>query len=171
MYKNLLRRKIKHLLKYSERKKVYHNLEEIKSVLVLFDTENYDDAINFIQQMRKLDKTVRAFAYKPKNDVNDFPNTSFKVVTNKDMRSFKHESLNRIVQNISGEKFDLTVDLTLHENLLLLYILVSINSPLKIGLYKHAFSVHDIVISYAPELELTVKELGEQVIHYLTVLK
>ncbi|MCL1933484.1 MAG: hypothetical protein FWF53_06720 [Candidatus Azobacteroides sp.] len=167
MYKFLLRKKIKQIIKHSERTKAYHNLKEIKSVLVLFDTENFDDANYFIQQMRKMGKKVKAFAFKNKKDTGNYSNISYTIVTGKDMKS---ESLLQIANSLTDEQFDLAVDLTLKENLLLLYILVSVNSPLKVGFYKHALSVHDIVISFAPDLELTVRELGQQVIYYLTVI-
>jgi hypothetical protein len=167
MYKFLLRRKIKQIINRSERKRAYRNLKEIKSVLVLFDTENFDDANHFIQQMKKMGKKVKAFAFKDKKDANTYSNISYTIVTEKDM---KGESLTQLVNGLADEKFDLIVDLTLNENLLLLYVLVSVNSPLKVGFYKHPLSVHDMVISFAPGLVQNVKELGKQLIHYLTVI-
>jgi len=167
MYKFLLRRKIKRIVKLSEREKAYHNLREIKSVLVLFDTENFDDANHFIQQMKKMGKKIKALAFKPKGDSNNYSNISYTIVTEKDM---KGDSLAQITNILSDEAFDLVVDLTLEENLLLLYVLVSVNSPLKVGFYKHALSVHDMVISFAPGLVQNVKELGKQLIHYLTII-
>ena len=170
MYKFLLRRKIKQIISQSERERTYHNLKEIKSVLVLFDTENFDDANHFIQQMKKMKKKVIAFAYKDKKDTSNYSNISYIIATEKDMNDLKGESLTQMVNTLSDEKFDLVVDLSLKENLLLLYILVSVNSSLKVGFYKHTLPVHDIVISFAPGMELTVKELGNQLIHYLTVI-
>ena len=167
MYKFLLRRKIKQLLEHSEREKAYHNLKEIKSVLVLFDTEDFDDANDFILQMKKMGKKVKAFAFKDKKDTKQYSKISYTIVTDKDMKS---ESLVQATNSLSDEKFDLVVDFTLKENLLLLYILVLVNAPLKIGFYKHALSVHDMVISFAPGLVQNVKELGKQVIHYLTII-
>jgi len=167
MYKFLLRRKIKKIIKHSEREKAYHNLKEIKSVLVLFDTENFDDASQFIQQLKKMGKKIKAFAYKDKKDTNNYSNISYTIVTDKDMKS---ESLALIVNSLSNDTFDLVVDLTLKENLMLLFVLVSANSSLKVGFYKHALSVHDIVISFAPGMGLTVKELGKQLIYYLTII-
>jgi hypothetical protein len=167
MYKFLLRRKIKNIINHSERKKIYHNLKEIKSVLVLFDTVNFDDANYFIQQMKKMRKKVKAYAFKDKKDKNTYSNISYSIVTEKDMKS---ESLLQIINSLSEEKFDLVVDFTLEENLLLLYLLVSVNSPLKVGFYKHPLSVHDIVISFVPGLVQNVKELGKQLIHYLTII-
>ena len=167
MYKFLLRKKIKQLVKHSEREKAYHSLKEIKSILVLFDTKDFEDANYFIQQMKKMGKKVRAFAFKSKKDANNYSNISYTIVTEKDMKS---ESLAQTVNSLEDEKFDLAVDLTLKENLLLLYILVSVNAPLKVGFYKHALSVHDMVISFAPGLVQNVKELGKQLIHYLTII-
>jgi len=167
MYKFLLRRKIKQLIKHSEREKAYRNLKEINTVLILFDTENFDDANYFIQQMKKMKKKVKAFAFKSKKDTNNYSNISYTIVTEKDMKS---ESLIQIANSLADEQFDLVVDLTLKENLLLLYILVSVNAPLKVGFYKHTLSVHDMVISFAPGLVQNVKELGKQLIHYLTII-
>ena len=167
MYKFLIRRKIKKILKHSERQKAYHNLKEIKNVLVLFDTENFADATYFIQQLRKMKKKIRALAYKDKQDSNKYYNIPYTIVTEKDI---KGESLTLIVNKLSYEKFDLIVDLSLKEHLALLYILVSIDSPLKVGFYKNALSVHDMVISFAPGLVQNVKELGKQLIHYLTII-
>jgi hypothetical protein len=105
------------------------------------------------------------FAYKNENDTNNYSKITYTIVTEKDM---KGELLDQIVNSLADEKFDLIVDFTLKENLLLLYVLVSANSPLKVGFYKHTLSVHDIVISFAPGLVQNVKELGEQLIHYLS---
>ena len=170
MYKFLLRRKIKQIISLSERKKAYLNLKEIKSILVLFDTENFDDANHFIQQMKKMGKKIKALAFKSKSDNSNYSNISYTIVTEKDMKDLKGDSLSQIVNSLSGEKFNLVVDLTLKENLLLLYILVSVNAPLKVGFYRHTIPVHDMVISFAPGLVQNVKGLGKQLIHYLTII-
>lgn len=174
MYKFLLKRRIKKILKLSEREKAYHNLKEIRTVLVLFDTEDYGDAHHFIQQMKKMGKKVKVFAYKDKKDTKDYSDILNNIVTEKDMKDWKGESLTQIVNALGDQTFDLVVDLTLKENLLLLYILASANSPLKVGFYKSDFAVHDMVIAFAPGLELsgftTVKELSKQLIYYLTTI-
>ena len=167
MYKYLLRKKIKNIVRQLKREKAYLNLDEIKSILVLFDTENFKDASDFIQQMKKMDKKVKAIAFKNKKDANSYSNISFIVVTDKDM---KGNSLSRIINILSDESFDLIVDLSLKENLVLLYILVSINATLKVGFYKYVLPVHDFVISSAPGITPTVQELSSQLIHYLTTI-
>jgi hypothetical protein len=167
MYKFLLRRKIKKLVAHSEREKAFQNIKEIKSILVFFNTEDFEEANFFIQQLKKMDKKVKAFAFKDRNDANTYSKITYTIVTEKDMNG---ESLSHISNSLTDEKFDLVVDFTLSENLLLLYILVSVNSPLKVGFYKHALSVHDMVIWFVPGLVQNVKELGTQLIHYLTII-
>ena len=166
----LLKRKIKKLIKNSERERAYLSLREIKSVMVLFDTEDFEDANFFIKHLKKLGKRIKVFAYKNSNDVNNYSRISYTPVVKKNMKYLRSESLNQI-NSLLSEKFDLVVDLTLKENLLLLYVLVAANSPLKIGIYKHTPQVHDIVISsFSHGPEQNIKELGEQLIYYLTTI-
>jgi len=167
MYEFLLRRRIKRIIKNSEREKVFQNLNEISSVMVLFDAKNFEDANFFIQHLKKMGKKIKVFAYKDPKDTYNFANQSFSIIYKRELKDMKGESLTQIADKLSKEKFDLVVDLTLEENLLLLYILVSTNSPLKIGFHKHTPWVHDIVISGA---EQNVKELGEQLICYLSAI-
>ena len=170
MYKFFLRRKIKKILNLSERKKAYLNLKEINFILVLFDTEHFDDSNYFIHQMINMGKKMRVIAYKSNKDTNDYSNIPYTIVTEKDMKNLRSDSLVQITNSLNEEKYDLVVDLTLKENLLLLYLLVSANSPLKVGFYKYTLPVHDMVISFAPGLVQNIKELGNQLIHYLTVI-
>jgi ADP-heptose:LPS heptosyltransferase len=174
MYKFFLRRKIKKILNQSDRKKVYHNLKEIKTILVLFDTKDYEDVAYFVQQVKKMGKKVKAIAYKEKKDTQDYPKNLFNVVTSKEMKNVKGEALTQIIHSLGENTFDLVVDLTLEENLLLQYILVSISSPFRVGFYKTNPPIHDMVISISQEQETSkiasVKELGKQLIYYLTVI-
>ena len=170
MYKFLLKRKIRKILKSSQREKAYLNLRDIKSILILFDTENFDDANNFIQKMEKIGKQIKVIACKNKNDNNHYSVFQYTIITEKDAINLKNYSFSRIVESLTEEHFDLIVDLTLKENLSLLYLLVSANSPLKVGFYKNPLPVHDIVISFAPGLAQNVRELGEHLIHYLTTI-
>jgi hypothetical protein len=174
MYKFLLKRKIKKILNLPDRKKAYHNLKEIKNILVLFDTEDYRDASHFIDQLKKMGKKVKAVAYKDKTDANDYSKILFNTLIYKDLKDIKNETLTQILNSLENNSFDLVVDLTLKENLLLQYVLVSVQSPLKVGFYRTDLPIHDMVISFTPGLELngfiTVNELGKQLIYYLTVI-
>jgi hypothetical protein len=171
--KYFLKRKIKKVFNNSNREKEYHNLKEIKLILLLFDTKDYSDASFFIKQLKKMDKKVRICAYKDKRDKNDYSNI-LHIVTKKDMNIWKNDSLRGTINSLSTETYDLAIDLSLKENLLLQYILVSVDSPFKVGFSKTNFPIYDMVISSIPRAEtneiVTVRELSEQLIHYLTTI-
>jgi hypothetical protein len=149
-------------------------LKEIKSVLLLFDTKDYSDAALFIKQLKRMGKKVRVCAYKEKRDKNDYSSILHNVVTEKDMNVWKNESLTEIINSLSSDSYDLTINLTLKDNLLLQYILVSVDSSFKLGFNKTNLQIYDMVISFAPQMEsdgiITVRELSKQVIHYLTTI-
>jgi hypothetical protein len=173
--KYFLRRKIKKILDNSRREKEYRNLKEIKSVLLLFDTKDYSDAVLFIKQLKKMGKKVKIYAYVDKKDKNDYSKTFHHIVTEKDIDIWEGDSLKELVNSLnSGTLYDLAIDLTLKENVLLQYLLVSADSLLKVGFCKTNLPVYDIVISFASEKELneiiTIKELSKQLIHYLTTI-
>jgi len=172
--KYFLRRKINKILKGSKREKEFLNLKEIKSVLLLFDTKDYSDAGLFIKQLKKMGKKVKLCAYKDKRDGHNYSKILYNIVMDKDMNVWKSDSIKEIIGTLSLESYDLTIDLTLKENLLLQYILVSVNSSFKVGFSKTSLPVYDMVISFSPEMEsngiITVRELSKQVIYYLETI-
>lgn len=174
MFNFLLKRKIKNIIKNSTRKKAYKNLKEINTVLVLFDTENYTDADRFIKKLKQMGKKVDTYAYKSKTDPNDYSKTFYTIVQDKDRKDLKATVLNQIRDTLKETTYDLVIDLSLAENLLLQYILVSADSSFKVGLYKSRPPVHDMTILPAPDIDLNrytlVKELSEQLIYYLTTI-
>lgn len=174
--KFVLKRRIKKILKKSKREKEYRNLKEIKSVLLFFDTKDYSDASYFIKQLKKMGKQVKIYAYQDKRDRNNYSKTVHNVVTEENMNIWKSDSLKAVVNSLSsgGSPYDLAIDLTPEENVLLQYLLVSADSRLKVGFSKTNLPVYDMVISFASEEELneiiTARELSRQLIHYLTTI-
>ena len=173
--KFVLKNRIKKILKKSKREKEYRNLKEIKSVLLFFDTKDYSDANFFIKQLKKMGKQVKIYAYKDKRDRNDYSKIVHNVVTEENMNIWKNDSLKALVNSLGSDgPYDLAIDLTPDENVLLQYLLVSSDSLLKVGFSKPNLPVYDMVISFASEEELneiiTARELSRQLIHYLTTI-
>jgi hypothetical protein len=172
--KYFLKRKINKILKNSNRRKEYLNLKEIKSVLLLFDTKDYSDASLFIKQLKKMGKKVKSCAYKDKRDKNDYSSILYNIVTDKDVNVWKNDFMRGAVDALNSESYDLAIDLTLKENLLLQYLLVAVDSSFKVGFNKTSLPIYDMTISFSPEMEangiITVRELSKQVIHYLATI-
>jgi hypothetical protein len=172
--KYFLKRKINKIFSNSNREKKYLNLKEIKSVLLLFDTKDYSDANFFIKKLKKMGKKVKVCAYKDKSDKSDYSTVHHPVVTEKDLNVWKNDSLPKVIHSLDSSSYDLAIDMTLKENLLLQYILVSVNSTFKVGFNRTDLPICDMVISFAPQMEsdgiITIRELSKQVIHYLTII-
>ena len=119
-------------------------------------------------------KRVKSYAYKDKNDKNDYSNILYNIVTDKDVNVWKNNFMRGMVDVLRSESYDLAINLTLQENLLLQYLLVSANSSFKVGFNKTSLPIYDMVISFSPEMEangiITVRELSRQVIHYLATI-
>ncbi|MDR1631570.1 MAG: hypothetical protein LBR97_01580 [Dysgonamonadaceae bacterium] len=120
-------------------------------------------------------KKVKVYAYKDNSDKNDYSKILHNIVTEKDMNIWKNDSLKELVNSLDSDTpYDLAIDLTPKENVLLQYLLVSSDSLLKVGFSKTNLPVYDLVISFASENELneiiTARELSRQLIHYLTTI-
>ena len=167
-------RKINRILRNSNREKKYLNLKEIRSILLLFDTQDYSDANFFIKQLKRMGKKVKSCAYKDKNDTNNYSNILYNIVTDKDVNIWKNDFMRKTIDSLCADSYDLVINMTLKENLLLQYLLVSVDSSFKVGFSKTNFPIYDMVISFAPEMEfngiVTVRELSKQVIHYLATI-
>ena len=170
MYKFLLKRKIKKLIKKPGRERVFLNMKEINSVMVLFEMEDFEDANYFIKQLKKMGKRIKVFAYKNSKDANSYSKVSYTPVIRKKMKYLSSGSLTQVVDNLISERFDMVVDFTLKENLLLIYILAAANSPLKVGFHNYFPRVHDIIFSDTPDSEQNMRDLGEHLIYYLSVI-
>jgi hypothetical protein len=137
--------------------------------------DDYEDAKLFIHQMKKKGKKVKALAYTDKKDVNDYSKILSNTITSKEMKDWRGgEALMQTVNSLGNKTYDLIVNLTLKENLLLQYILVATDSPFKVGFYKSKLPIHDMVISFTSEPKInepvTIKELSKQLIYYLSTI-
>jgi hypothetical protein len=171
MFDFLLKRKIKKTLHHSNRGKVYHNLKEVKSMLVLLDATDYDDVSYFVHQMIDMGKDVKTVAYKNDKDVNTYSEINA-ILTPKALKDWKTKNLNPVVDMIENVSFDLVVDFNFRKNLLLQYILVQANSSFKVGFCKNDLLMHDMLILPASDNHeyFSVKESAKQFIYYLTTI-
>ncbi|GHT76240.1 hypothetical protein AGMMS50262_13890 [Bacteroidia bacterium] len=167
MFDLLLKLKLKRFYRDETREKRFLNLRNIHTILVLFDTSDYDEADAFIEKLERLGKQITGYAYLPKSDRYDYSETPYHIVTHKD-------NLNSIAGELEKESFDLVIDLTLKRNLPLEYLLVHANAPVKTGLKKNATSPYDLAIISLPDIQeknLKIRELGKQIIYYLYIIQ
>lgn len=174
MYKHILKKKIKDHYKRASRTKRFLNLKDIHSILILFDTVDYEEVDAFIEKLKKLDKKVSVYAYKNKSDQYDYSETTYRIVTAKEAYDLFDNKMNEIAEELENKSFDAVFDLTIKENMALEYLLMHSNASIKAGLKKNNFPNYDLSITSLPETQnegLKVKELGKQIVYYLHIIK
>ena len=121
-----------------------------------------------------MSKKVKVCAYKNKNDKKEYSSILYDVVTDKDLTMWKSDPIKKLVDSLNSESYDLVINLTLQDNLLLQYVLVSVDASFKVGFCKTNLPIYDMVISFAPEMEtnriITIRDLSKQMIHYLETI-
>ena len=169
-----LKYKTKKLLKNSKREKVFLNWEQIHSVLIVFDTRDYEEVDALIEYLEKKGKKVKSYAYKNKNDNYDYSETPHTIVSKKGLNGWSGD-LDRMAERLKKEKMDLALDLNLKRNSLLEYIFIAANASLKAGYKKTDRPIYDVTITALPvenkESPRPIMELAKQIIYYLSKIK
>lgn len=173
MYKHLLKKKINDYYKHNQREKCFLNFKDIHSILVLFDTKEYEQADDLIEKLKKVNKQVTAYAYQNKNDGYDYSETPYRMVTEKEAGNLFDNKMDEIAEEVEGQTFDAVFDLTIDRNIPLEYLLARAKARVKAGLKKNDLPHYDLAILDPNEGKgsLTVKELGKQIIYYLHTIQ
>ncbi|MDR0427641.1 MAG: hypothetical protein LBH12_03450 [Dysgonamonadaceae bacterium] len=174
MYKFILSKKINSYYRKNSREKRFLNFKDIQSILILFDTANYDAVDLFVKKLKKLNRHVTAYAYKDKSDQYNYSETPYQIITAKEAGDLFDNKVEQIATEIRNQTFDAVFDLTLTRNIPLEYILMHAHAHVKAGLKKSNIPHYDLAIISLPESEdddSKVKELGKQIIYYLHTIK
>ncbi len=172
MFNFLVKNKIKNLSKNSHRERRFLSMDKIHSILIVFETSDYEVVDAFVGHLEKMGKKVKGYGYKLKDDKYDYSETPYHIIESKiDTNSFGIPSKN-IIEKFSAETQDVLIDLTINENLTLEYLVVSSNIPLRVGLKKNKRPIYDIAISSLPKNKegSDCVELGRQILHYLSTI-
>lgn len=171
MYNPFIKRKVKKLIEDETRRKEFKNLKDIHSILVLFDTNEYDEADAIIERLKSLGKKVNAMAYKDKKDEYDYSETPYYIVDSKTANDWFDNKLDELGEKIAQIPYDAVFDLSINQNPILEYLLANADSRFKIGLKKGNKSIYDLSISSLSVKDnnnlLKVRELGNQILYYL----
>jgi hypothetical protein len=146
------------------------NLKDIRTILVLFDTANYEEGDAFVKKLRKLSKKVTAYVYQRKSDTNNYSKTNYRIIPAKEVTNLFDNKMTEIVTELDQTTFDIVIDLTIHRNIPLEYVLAHTQASFKTGLKKNTFPQYDLSIITLPDVEtenLKVRELAKQIVFYL----
>lgn len=170
-----LKREIARTPRYS----TFRNWNEIKSVLVLFDSdlsEDNNEVKNFIRTIEAEGKKVTSCYYVNKKRSESKQSDGCIFVIDRSLLNIFEKPKNK--QTFARTEFDVVIDLTLEHTFPLEYILLWVKTQLRCGKKKDGITLYDFMI------ELPYDEngksgsrhsyevcLGEQIIRYLKQFK
>lgn len=169
------KRTLKSLLRKNKRKHAFLNMEAIYSVLVLFETSDYEMVDLFAERLLGMGKSVNGYAFRVKNDLFDYSETNYKTIGPKENSKKSGAPDGELLQQLKSRNYDAVIDLTVKENYSLQYILASVNATMTVGLKKNKLPFYDFSISKLPKTKgaenSPVGELINSINFYLQTIK
>ncbi|GHV57098.1 hypothetical protein FACS1894182_05100 [Bacteroidia bacterium] len=173
MYESILKYKLKRYYRNHSREKNFLNLKDIHTILVLFDTAHFHETSVCIHQLKALGKEVTAYACRKRKDKQDYSGAGYHILSQKTTGKWFGNPVDTIAKELEQVTFDAVIDLTVHRNIPLEYLLAHTHASVKAGLKKNDFPQYDLSIIDLPKMEtesLQVAELGKQILYYLDVI-
>jgi len=169
------KRKLKSLLRKNNRQRAYLSMEAIQSVLVLFETSDYEAVDLFVEGLLEKGKSVDGYAFRIKNDAFDYSETNYKIISSKENREKSGIPGEELLKQLKIRHYDVVIDLTVKENFSLQYILAMVNATMTVGLKKNKLPFYDFSISKLPKTKgdekSQVSELIKSINYYLITIK
>ena len=177
MFDFFKKRKLKSLLQKNKRHRAYLNMEVIRSVLVLFDTSDYEIVDSFVGELLRMGKSVGGYAFRVKDDAFDYSETNYKIISPKENSKKSGIPDEELLEQLKSRHYDVVIDLTIKENFSLQYILAVVNATMTVGLKKkkNKLPFYDFSISKLPQTKGSkdpqVSELIKAIVFYLKTIR
>ena len=167
--------KLKSLLKKNNRKHAFLDFDSIRSILLLFETSDYEVVDFFVEELLKMGKSVNGCAFRVKDDVFDYSETNYVIISAKENSEKSGVPKEDLLKQLKIKHYDVVIDLTIKENFSLQYILAITNATMTVGLKKNKLPFYDFSISKLPKTKSSgnspVSELIKSIIFYLKTIK
>ncbi|PIF01506.1 MAG: hypothetical protein CR965_01630 [Paludibacter sp.] len=151
----------------------YLNYNDIKTVLILFESEFNEKNKNIKDIISKLTddkKDVDAIGYIDKKEILTSVRSNFRILGKKHINWFE-KPCDVVLKKVKNKKYDLLIDLNINNQIPLLYLNVASNSLLKTGLYNKKYDLFDFSIHKKKLLrdkkELEIINIFQQITFYL----
>lgn len=175
MFDFFKKRKLKSLLRKNKRQHAFLNMEAIQSVLVLFETSDYEVVDLFVDDLLRMNKSVFGYAFRAKDDVFDYSDTNYIIISSKENSEKSGTPTEELLKRLKDRNYDVVIDLTIKEIFSLQYILAVVNTTMTVGLKKCELPFYDFSISKLPKTkgsgDSQVSELIKSIVFYLKTIR
>lgn len=162
-----LKRSIKSGFRKYQRNSCFLNYSDIKSVLIFFDMEKWEEVKPIIEELRADGKRVTAWTVKKEVEGRiSFPYYIRVVDTNAEvnwLRMLKPE----VVSEFERVEYDTLINLSYSDNDYLLYLLSRNKSRFCIGLVETEYKIYDFILLRDKESETDLYESYQQLKNFL----
>lgn len=147
------------------------NLENARTVALLYylpDEATYKIVENILSKLNELKLKVRVVCYTDQKIIPHYfiPKITQDIITAKDI-NFRYQPQKAFVKEFISTEYDILIDLSLTDQLPLLYCAALSQATLKVGRYQEDHHLYyDLMIHAGPDE--TIDSFAEQVVHYLS---
>ena len=149
------------------------NIDRAKRVGIIYElngVQDYNHVLEFVSSLQHDKKEVKALGFVTHQNLTErfLPKLSYDFFSSADLNWY-YKPVSLRVKNFQREKFDLLIDLSLHDNLSLFYIVALSTARCRVGRFsEQSTAYHDLMIKTQPLSSL--RELISQIKHYLTII-
>ena len=168
MVKLFLKKRVEKLLKGFERKKTFRKYDDIKRIVLLFEIEDFEKVVDFVDKLKADGKEVSAYSFDQKNRV--FPDVPdyFHLWNNSKMTvlGFPYSGDLKLFKENSH---DTLIDLTNHSIPLYNYLFLNSDADFRVGSDNENSTLYDLLIERKPEQDFSF--FAEQLLFYMKSLR
>ena len=159
-------------LRTNKRLKEVSNLEESKSIGILYEATNSEQIKKiepFVKYFFELRKDVKALGYvnKTKLDNCHIPKLNYDFFYLKDLNWY-YKPQNYIIDNFVKKEYDILINLSDSNCIPIKYLVASSLAHFKIGQYEDGYEIYDLMIKL--DKEKGEERLMEEIKHYLNLI-
>ena len=170
MVEFIIKNTIKNNLRKQTREKKFLNMNQVRSVFIVFEAVDYALVDTFVKQLKRLGKQVTGIAFRTKDDSRDYSKAAYKVISNADLDWMGKPDL-AVRSFVKEQKDDVLIDLTMYSNLVLEYLVSISEIPFKIGIRKSRPLLYDLSIVDSEPEENVIQEKIQQIVYYLNTIQ
>ena len=160
-----VKKKIQAALESNKRTHIFHKLDDMKKILILFTGENWDEVQQINQDLKDKGKDVILWTVQLKKDgVGQIYPPEVKVIEQKDISKWVGLS-STVIDEFKKLSYDTLLDLTTKNDGSLLYLLANNSAEFCIGIKEQDFKVYDLIV--LKEEDANLLETYTQVKFYL----
>ena len=159
-------------LKHNKRHKSVYNLEDAKSIGILFEAttkEQVKEVKPLIDYFFKLKKDVKAFGYVNSKQFDEchIPKLQYDFFNKKDLNWY-YKPQNYIIDNFVKKEYDILINLCDSSCIPIKYLVASSIAHFKIGQHEEGYEIYDLMI--ALKEDKSMEKLMHEIKYYINLI-